>query len=506
MSNDLVQRLKEWRQQKSLDEKVELYMIMQNVTLEEIAEKKPKTKAEFIDIKGFGEKKYSKYGLEILSLINHEWEPISLFSMHDTPTTNEREILTVSDFLDKVNASLKPLQVFIQGEITSFKIQKHLYFSIKDKQDESVLQCFMWENDFELAQVELQDGLEVILYGYPEIYKPTGKMTLRVSSIELVGEGALKKAYEALKKKLQAEGCFDVTRKKALPPFPVRIGVITSKQGAVINDLNTNLGKFGYKIHLYDSRVEGALAVRELVKAIRFFRTVPIDLLVVIRGGGSLESLQAFNNEILVKSIVDYPVPVICGIGHDKDVPLFCLAADMSVSTPTAVAREINRTWENAIQRLEYYQSHLMSQFTKAIHKTKETTDKTVNWGMVYYQRLKHTNTSLQKLTSHFLSQISFMIKQCEKDLKTITDLLWMHLKTSIETVGNKITQIEKELQSNNPERQLKLGYSLLFSKNRIVKSVNQIQPNDPIQIQLSDGDVHATAEKIMKKETEWNQ
>ena len=128
MSNDLAQRLRVWRQQKSLDEKVELYMIMQNVTLEEIAEKKPKTKAEFIDIKGFGEKKYSKYGLEILSLINDEWEPISLFTPYESKDTSEREILTVSDFLDKVNATLKPIQVFVQGEITGFKSRNTCIF------------------------------------------------------------------------------------------------------------------------------------------------------------------------------------------------------------------------------------------------------------------------------------------------------------------------------------------------------------------------------------------
>jgi len=501
MENELVQRLKDWRQQKSLDEKVELYMIMQNVTLEQIAEKKPKSKAEFIDIKGFGEKKFNKYGMEILSVINDEWEPISLFSLQEESPDHQREIYSVSDFLDKINHTLRPIQVFVQGEISSFKIQKHLYFSIKDKCDESVLQCFMWEKDYALSQVSLQDGLEVILSGYSEIYKPSGKMSFRVATIELVGEGALKKAYDDLKNKLMAEGCFDESRKKSLPVYPARIGVITSKQGAVINDLNTNLGKFGYKISLYDSRVEGALAVRELMKAIRYFRTAPIDLLVVIRGGGSLESLQAFNNEALVKSILDFPVPVICGIGHEKDVPLFCLAADVSVSTPTAVAREINRTWENAVQKLDYTQTHLMSEFSKAIHKTKETTEKTVNWSMVFWQRIKTADATVQRLTSHFLSKIAFTIKQCDRDLRYHTDLLWKNGKTTIEATANRITQIEKELQNNNPERQLKLGFSLLFSHNRIVKSINQLQTGDSVRIQLSDGEVKAITEEIIKKE-----
>jgi len=173
MGNDLVQKLREWRFQKSLDENVEFYMIMQNVTLEEIAEKKPRSKAEFVDIKGFGEKKYQKYASEILSVIDGEWEPISLFSpppetsfeVRETPAL-EREILSVGRFLDQVNQAIRPIEVFVQGEVTSIDIRKHLYFSIKDKTDKNQLQCFMWENDFEMAQVELQEGLEVILYGY----------------------------------------------------------------------------------------------------------------------------------------------------------------------------------------------------------------------------------------------------------------------------------------------------------------------------------------------------
>lgn len=508
MGNDLVQKLREWRFQKSLDENVELYMIMQNVTLEEIAEKKPRTKAEFVDIKGFGEKKYQKYASEILSVMDGEWEPVSLFSslqaikqdVHDQDL-NEREIFSVGGFLDQVNQAIRPMEVYVQGEVTSIDIRKHLYFSIKDKSDKNLLHCFMWENDFEMAQVELQEGLEVILFGYAEVYKPQGKMTFRVSSIELVGEGALKKAYDVLKKKLEEEGIFDPARKKQLPIYPVRLGVITSKKGAVINDFLTNIGKHGYQIQLYDSRVEGALAIRELVKAIRYFKTAPIDILVVIRGGGSLESLQAFNNETLIRTIQDYPVPVICGIGHDKDEPLFCLAADVSVSTPTAVTREINRSWETAAQKVDFYRSNLTMRFASSLYHTKEMTEKTERLGNTYLVRLKYTGNHLQQLSSHFLSKISFTIKQLDKDLNNHAELLWQHFKANLELTGSKFAQIEKALERNNPERQLKLGYSLLYSKKKIVKSVDQIKPGYPLLIQLSDGHITSTAEEISKKE-----
>ncbi len=512
MGNDLVQKLREWRFQKSMDENVELYMIMQNVTLEEIAEKKPRSKAEFVDIKGFGEKKYQKYATEILSVIDGEWEPISLFSpppetsfdMREVPVL-EREILSVGRFLDQVNQAIRPIEVFVQGEVTSIDIRKHLYFSIKDKTDKNLLHCFMWENDFEMAHVELQEGLEVILYGYAEIYKPQGKMTFRVSSIELVGEGALKRAYEILKKKLEAEGIFEPARKKPLPTYPVRIGVITSKQGAVIHDFLTNIGKHGYQIQLYDSRVEGALAIKELVKAIHYFKTAPIDLLVVIRGGGSLESLQAFNNETLIRSILDYPVPVICGIGHDKDEPLFCLAADVSVSTPTAVTREINRSWETAVQKVDYYHSNLVMRFSSSLLQTREMTEKIERLGKTYWLRLKLTGNHLQQLSSHFLSKIGFTIKQLEKEVNHQADSLCKHFRSNLEAIHSTVSQVEKALEVNNPERQLKLGYSLLYSKEKVIKSVDQIKPGSPLTIELSDGHITSTAEEVIKRSDDGN-
>ena len=164
-----------------------------------------------------------------------------------------------------------------------------------------------------------------------------------------MGEGALKKAYDKLKQKLEKEGLFSSEKKKPIPEFPQRIGLITSETGAVIHDFLNNLGKYGYQISFVNSRVEGQIAVQGLLLAITYFSGKEIDVLVIIRGGGSLESLQAFNNEALVRKIADFKIPVICGIGHDKDVSLASLAADKAVSTPTAVTALLNRAWEKAI-------------------------------------------------------------------------------------------------------------------------------------------------------------
>ncbi|MCX6791349.1 MAG: exodeoxyribonuclease VII large subunit, partial [Candidatus Gribaldobacteria bacterium] len=198
-------------------------------------------------------------------------------------------------------------------------------------------------------------------------YTANGKFSFVAKTVELKGEGALKKAYDELKNKLEQEGIFDAETKKALPEFPRKIGVITSKQGAVIHDLLNNLGKFGFQIKMADSRVEGQEALGDLLSAIKTMSKQDIDLLVLMRGGGSLESLQPFNNEALIRAIVDFKVPIIVAIGHDKDVPLLALAADFAPSTPTAVTIALNKSWENALAQINLKERIILGKFSNAL-------------------------------------------------------------------------------------------------------------------------------------------
>lgn len=145
---------------------------------------------------------------------------------------------------------------------------------------------------------------------------------------------------------------FEESRKRLLPEYPQRIGLITSKQGAVLADFLNNLGKFGFKIKMMDSRVEGQVAAVDLVNAVRSFRNIDVEALVIMRGGGSLESMLGFNNETLVREISDFPVPVIAAIGHHQDIPLASLAADLAVSTPSIAATVLSQSWEEASSRL----------------------------------------------------------------------------------------------------------------------------------------------------------
>jgi len=475
MKQKIIQKLKDWRSRKANLEGIERYVVLHNKTIEAIAEALPISKEDFIAVKGLGEKKYEKYGKEIIAIVKE----CSGIKSESVEKLDEKKIYSVSDFLSFVNLKLGEIRATVKGEISSIDIrERYLFFTIKDAEDECCMNCFMWTKDYDLSGVELEEGLEVIIQGFPEIYKRNGHFSFRVAAIELVGEGILKKKYDELKKKLAAEGLFDIDRKKPLPILPCEIGLITSKDGAVIHDFQTNLGRFGYKITFVDSRVEGVMAVKDLISAIRSFQEKPIDILVVIRGGGSLESLQAFNNEALIREIANFPVPIVCGIGHDKDIPLFSLVADLAVSTPTAVTREINRSWEESIIKIKQYESDILNQFQMILNDKKHLIERSLSQIKDYYQKMLKVFDSFNRIIERVLSNFGYLLKYNNE----------------------KIDNFAKSLEQNNPERQLKLGYSIMFSNGRVIKSVGQVKKDDLLNSKLNDGEILSIIDKINRK------
>ncbi len=475
MNQNIVQKLKEWRVRKGREENIELYVILHNKTIEAIAEALPINKEEFVAVKGFGEKKYDKYGKEIIAIIKE----CSGKESETTKIIDGEKVYSVSDFLNLINSNLSDFQATIRGEVSSVNKKGHVYFSLKDKDDESVINCLIWESNYQLAGINLEIGMEIIAHGIPEVYKSRGQFTFKAQAIELVGEGSLKKAYDILKKKLALEGLFDEERKKPLPNLPFKIGLITSKDGAVIHDFQSNLGRFGYKITFVDARVEGVMAVKDLISAVRYFKEKSIDVLVIIRGGGSLESLQSFNNEVLIREIVDFPVPIICGIGHDKDIPLFSLVADMAVSTPTAVTREINRSWEETVVKINQYKSNILSQFQMILNNNRYLIDQYFSQIKHYYQKILKIFESFNQIIKRVLNSFTYVLKYKKE----------------------KIDNIVKSLEQNNPERQLKLGYSIMFSGGKVIKSISQVKKDDLLNSKLNDGEVLSTINKINKRE-----
>ena len=381
----------------------------------------------------------------------------------------ELEIISVSQYLDKLNSTLKDEKAKIIGEVSGvqeYPGRSYLYFSIKDSKDGSTVNCFMWKRDFTISGVILRDGLEVVVTAYPSIYKPNGRLTLQVEMVELVGEGALQIAYEKLKKKLDLEGLFSEEKKRALPDYPHKIGVITSKSGAVINDFLTNIGKFGYEILFVDSKVEGIDAVKDLHKAVETLRNKSLDVLVIMRGGGSLESFQAFNNEVLVRAVANFPVPVLTGIGHDKDAPLVSMVSDKNVSTPTAVANLLNSSWIEAVHKVNMSEQKIFSQFD-ALFET--------------FRRAEET--------------LLRSVDRIESSIERLSDLIFTHTKDLLSgfigivgNVSDVLKQSSKLIDFSNPERQLAQGYSIVRSKGKVIRYVRDVKVGEKLAITVSDG------------------
>jgi exodeoxyribonuclease VII large subunit len=384
----------------------------------------------------------------------------------------EDKVFTIAEYIEVLNVFFKSQSVKIIGEICELKraASGHVYFTVKDKQNPGSLDAIMWSRNYALCGIALEVGMEVILNGHPNVYPNNGRLSFVADTVELVGEGALKKAYDDLRKKLEAEGVFSIERKRVLPDYVQRTGVITSMKGAVIHDFENNLGKFGFVVNVIDSRVEGAQAARPLLGAIRAMRELVdvqlggkkengIEALIIIRGGGSLESLQAFNNEALVREVMDFPIPVIAGIGHDQDVPLMALAADYMTSTPTAAAHLLSRSWAEAYAKVREF-SGLLNRFPLEIQKTRNDIDG--SWDL------------LINIFDRALSEARQAVELCSQAIK-----------------------------HNDPARQLKLGYSIARMNGKVVRSTEGLSPGEALELTVNDGTIDSTIIKIHGKENE---
>ena len=387
------------------------------------------------------------------------------------------KIYSVSEFVAFLNIGLKSSKAKIMGEVGEAKLGPtgHMYFTLKDEKDGATLNCIIWASKYKLYGITLEPGKKIVAYGNPEIYAPSGRLSFIADTIELAGEGDLKKQYDELKAKLEKEGIFAIENKRPIPKYPHKIGVITSKQGAVIHDFLNNIGKFGFDIKMIDSRVEGQEAVTDLLAGIKTFRKKDIDVLVIIRGGGSMESLMCFNNELLVREIAGFPCPVIAGIGHDKDVPLSAMASDIMVSTPTAAANLINESWSQALLLLERLERKIFSSYETIFERYIFIENKF----KISLQNFKNNITNLKIILEKYPQ--SFFLKFV---------LLCDKLRTLLENYG-------KIIELNSPERNLKLGYIIARFQGKIIRKTSDVKINDNINLKLIDGEIISEIKNI---------
>ena len=424
-------------------------------------------------------------------------------SFSESPKLFNDMVYSVSELISFLNVGLKKFRVKVVGEVSHVKVvdSGHVYFSLKDEKDSSLLNCIIWRSNYGLFNIILEEGMKVIIVGNSEIYAPMGKFSFIADTIELVGEGVLKKEYEKLKAKLTAEGVFEEIRKRPIPKYIRKIGVVTSlRSGVVIADFSRNLGKFGFKVVMMDSRVEGQEAVRQLLAAIKTFQKKDIEVLVIMRGGGSFESMAAFNNEKIVQAVVDFSVPVIAAIGHDVDVPLVAFAADCAVSTPTAAANFLSESWEELLRLLERHERNIFNKYSDILNDTNllldDSTDIIRRAGSLINERHKKIFNQLMVSVQNF----AITLQNIGNNINNSFNRIFSALELQINKIDRQLQYAEKLVLSNNPERQLRLGYSIAVCGGKVVRSVKDAKVGSDITLKVSDGNIISEVKNISKK------
>lgn len=378
-------------------------------------------------------------------------------------------IYTVSEFREELNELLSQVMVAIEGEVSDFHISQNrfVWFTLADKK--TSVSCFMLA--FQL-HVPVESGMKVRVIGAPTMFTK-GKLVFRPKTLELIGEGTLQKAYELLKAKLTKEGLFDESRKRTLPRFPAKIGLVTSKDAAAYTDVLRILNNrwAGLEIYHANVNVQGTQAVDSIVAAIAQLNEdqPELDAIILTRGGGSLEDLQAFNTEEVVRAIFASDIPIICAVGHERDTTLSDLVADVRASTPS-----------NAAERVVPHKDDVLGEIQNMVLRTES---------LIHSQLTQHQHRMAESVNVLELSVRSTVntFHDLHRRLQGQVDLL----ENALGVQKQQIDYSVRFLQSMNPYNVLQRGYTLVFDdKEKLLKTAALAKKTKHLKIRFADGTV----------------
>lgn len=479
--------LRQLRAKLARQEGVEPYFVLHNKTIEEIVRRTPQTADELAGVKGLGPKKITKYGAAIMAVVRGE-------AARQLPTEHVDAVVTVARYIARLNDTLAGQPARLRGEVGKINVRENvMYFDFRDPSGEAVLSCLVFTSRYRLMGVELREGLEVIISGTPSVWPRSGRLSFHAGTIELVGEGKLQQAYAALKRTLDAEGLFAPERKRAIPRYAERIGLITSSQADAYFDFVKNLLPAGLMVEHADCHVEGARAVPEIIRAFAWFQTRPVDVIVMVRGGGSWESLQAFNNEAVCRAVAGSRAPVLAGIGHERDVPLAALAADRCVSTPSITAIELSHPWREAPLIIERAAQTVGRAVELDAIRSRDRLNANAQRVQLHHRRAM---TWAPQVSSTLASRVAAMRERLLAQGLTLDHAsrrIAGHLRASVLAAGAAHRRLEQIATARDPQRLLQSGYSIVRSGQRIVRSSRQLSLGDPVSLQLGVGGAAGT-------------
>lgn len=396
-------------------------------------------------------------------------------SSQEEPSASAPRAWTVTELTTKIRGVLEPTfpQVWVQGEVSNYRpaASGHVYFSLKDQGASIAAASFGWGR--RKSTFELKDGLQVLCRGKLSVYPPRGSYQLTVEQIEPLGAGALQAAFEQLKAKLGAEGLFDSRRKRPLPAYPTTIVVVTSPSGAAIQDMLNILARRAphLRVLVIPALVQGEDAPRHLIRGLEAANRHSLgDIVVLARGGGSIEDLWCFNDEGLARAIVASRLPVISAVGHEIDFTIADFVADLRAPTPSAAAEIVSGHWVDAIGRLRDSDSRLRNAIVRDLRTRK---------------------IQLDHLSARLISPRDRLREQAQR-CDELALRLERAMRTRLERGRAGLDRIGAQLDALSPLRVLERGYSIVKesgASGRVLRSVSQISSGQRIQVVFHDGE-----------------
>jgi len=467
-----------------------------------------------------------------------QWDFGDLFDQKTAPSPSPspaatRQVFTVTELTGRVRRLLEGEfpRIWVSGEISNLRTHTsgHSYFTVKDAGAQ--LSCVLFRSDGREARKLLADGQHVLLQGDVTVYEPRGQYQLRVVAVELQGVGALQMAFEQLKQKLHAEGLFAPERKRPVPRYCERIGLVTSPTGAAIRDVLNVVGRRqpGLELILAPCRVQGDGAAGEIVEAVELLnhwsssQTRPLDLILLTRGGGSLEDLWAFNEEAVARAVAASSLPVISAVGHEIDFTISDFVADLRAATPSAAAEIITQGGYDAAQFVSQTRHRLQFLARQQVDIRQEAVARAIQRlarlhpRRVIDEKLQYLDDLQLALARHTLRQLrdrqvraaelgrrlqrlspSAQVGQHRRVLAEITRSLLQAWRGRRTEWDHALGSLRERLRLLSPEHVLARGYSITTdaASGELIRSANQVQKGQGLRTRLSDGEIRSTVEE----------
>ncbi len=448
----------------------------------------------------------------------------------DSKDSKDPEVFSVAQLTRRITGLLEEGigMVWVEGEISNLRrqVSGHCYFTLKD--EESQLSCVLFARLASGQKVELRDGLQVQLYGPVSVYQARGQYQLMVRLVQAKGEGMLQARFEELKRRLAAEGLFDVQRKRPIPRFPRRIGVVTSPTGAAIQDFLQVLHRRhpGLRVVIYPVRVQGKGAAAEIAAAISELSEGnpsigPVDVIVVTRGGGSLEDLWEFNEEVVAHAIAESRVPVVSAVGHEIDFSIADFIADLRAPTPSAAAELLAAEGSELLDRCRSLAARIAREadaliglhraaehrlassalFREPYRRTegaRQTVDRLEEtFSGLLDRRMEQLGGTLARMSAQIASvHPGYRLVHAEQRLSSLGDQLGVILRHRFEREKGRMSRVGSALSALSPQATLRRGFSITRAKDgKVIVSVHQVKPGERMLTQFADGEIGSEVE-----------